>query len=104
MCVESGPNGTCIVGLVRNLALSPENLPILRESHTVEKVWNVTMRATQELYAHGHGVLVRALNIIHRIDGLLCLFLFHGSSCYHGYRMGCTWQNSWKSVSLPSGP
>ncbi len=42
-------------GLVRNLALSSENLPILRENLTVDRLWNIIVRANQDAYRRGHA-------------------------------------------------
>ena len=36
------------IGLIRNLALTSENLPVLRDSQCVENLWHIINRASQE--------------------------------------------------------
>ena len=54
------------IGLVRNLALTPENLPVLYENHCVDNLWHILNRATQESHrrvnAGGSGYIVCLLN------------------------------------------
>ena len=42
------------IGLVRNLALTSENLPVLNENQCVDSLWHILNRATQESHRRGH--------------------------------------------------
>ena len=42
------------IGLIRNLALTSENLPVLYENQCVESLWHILNRANQESHRRGH--------------------------------------------------
>lgn len=44
---------TFSVGLIRNLALTPENLPVLFENQCVDSLWQILNRASQESHRRG---------------------------------------------------
>lgn len=55
---------THLAGLVRNLALTSENLPVLYENRCVDSLWHILNRANQESHRRGHpgapsGFIVR---------------------------------------------
>lgn len=42
------------IGLIRNLALTSENLPVLYENQSVDSLWLILNRASQESHRRSH--------------------------------------------------